>query len=264
MEEMSHKSVGQTHANTLDEFSQSSSSTLADNNCEIPYNTNKNPNNPNENPHKANVHHNDNSQNSKNANKNPVYNGKENPNSVVKNACNINEKPNNVNEIFNQTKKNANDTNENTIITIGCTDVYDIAETIESNGNNTNEEQQYFQKFCSYDKPDEDEEPVSKSPKILTSTQSIYQKKVKTGEGSKLVVFNEDKIPQALCTLFSMKTLHNRPVPKSHVGIVIDYVMPNCKLKPVCPTELDGDFVEKGAFYIWPLELLALNNNFPK
>ena len=181
VEEMSHKSVGQTHANTLDEFSQSSSSTLADNNCEIPYNTNKNPNNPNENLHKANVHHNDNSQNSKNANKNPVYNGKENPNSVVKNACNINEKPNNVNEIFNQTKKNANDTNENTIITIGCTDVNDIAETIESNGNNTNEEQQYFQKFCSYDKPDEDEEPVSKSPKILTSTQSIYQKKVKIG-----------------------------------------------------------------------------------
>jgi hypothetical protein len=71
------------------------------------------------------------------------------------------------------------------------------------------------------------------------------------------MVLDKDKKAQALCTLFSMKTLHNHVLPKGHVGIAIYYVVPDCTFKPVCPTEFDGDVIEKGGYYIWPIELLA-------
>ena len=46
-----------------------------------------------------------------------------------------------------------------------------------------------------------------------------------------------------------------------HVGIVIDEIAPNCRVKPACPTSFDEDVIEKGAYYIWPLQSLAFHSD---
>ena len=46
-----------------------------------------------------------------------------------------------------------------------------------------------------------------------------------------------------------------------HVGIVIDEIAPNCWVKPACSTPFDEDVIEKGAYYIWPLQSLAFHSD---
>jgi hypothetical protein len=79
--------------------------------------------------------------------------------------------------------------------------------------------------------------------------------------GSKLWVLDKNQQRRAICTLFSLREMHGQALPEGHVGVLIEDILPGCKLRPEYPTPFDSDVVEKGAFYIWPLKLLAFHSN---
>ena len=68
-----------------------------------------------------------------------------------------------------------------------------------------------------------------------------------------MVLLDPDGVVCAEGCITGFNSIHSRPVPPGQISVVLTSVVEGKSVSPPYPTPFDGDKIDVGGFYAWPL-----------